>query len=317
MFSIKSARLIVVMGGAAFLLCCSKTADPISTHVVTNKVPPGAVQSDSRRSRMLLDIDIVQGEPVPAGRLMSVVGLTYGSESAPRCTGTLIAPDLVLTAAHCVCLPERDVRRVFVGTNWRASSGPEAGRYYPVSKTRSAIVRQPGQSCDDGLREGLDLALVKLSASVPGVSTLAPAHDSAITSARSFRIAGFGTTDVHATVQTQRKLHASVQAVSNNCQGSAVASRFGCQSGQEIVAVGQTAGGGPGPDTCVGDSGGPLLVDPAGTSGKVDGPFRIAGVTSRGVPSAATECGHGGVYERLTPAARGWINRTAVALRAR
>ena len=48
---------------------------------------------------------IVGGDPAPAGRYPYIVGMLFSVESTPFCGGTLIAPTVVLTAAHCGFAP--------------------------------------------------------------------------------------------------------------------------------------------------------------------------------------------------------------------
>src|SRR5690606_11097043 len=56
-------------------------------------------------------LPIVGGEPVEPGRWPAVVGVNTGQ----TCSGTLVAPDLVLTAAHCFDPEPSQAVRVFIG----------------------------------------------------------------------------------------------------------------------------------------------------------------------------------------------------------
>src|SRR5689334_21924659 len=78
---------------------------------------------------------IFLGSLVPEGMYLQTVGLTYGGQRQPLCTGALIGARLVLTAAHCLC--RGAPTHVFVGNDPRVGS---AGRseFYPVERTKSA-----------------------------------------------------------------------------------------------------------------------------------------------------------------------------------
>jgi secreted trypsin-like serine protease len=257
---------------------------------------------------MAMTIVIVGGKPVPSGLMLSTVGVLYGASRVPECTGTLIQRDIVLTAGHCVCGEGPNVSKVFVGTTWTQAT---ASDYYNVTGYRSALL--PGQ-CTTGLREGRDLALLKLQRPVTGVQPMAFASDRQVSGATSYRVAGFGAIDRNATEYPDQKQEAKVTALSNDCRGGSGnpdARRYGCKPTEEIVAGRRFS-----PDTCEGDSGGPLLVTASGTGG--NGPadlFWLAGATSRGVVGSPDTCGHGGIYERLTPGARQWINEKVRELR--
>jgi hypothetical protein len=267
-------------------------------------------------------LKVVGGHPVPAGAMLAVVGVTYGADRQPGCTGNLIESDIVLTAAHCLCgdmqNPNTRVSNVFVGNNWATRTGPKAGLYYQVTAFRSAIP-WPKNMTDAqcrGLKVGRDLALLKLKAPVKNVAPIKLAPDAVTAGALSYRVAGFGAIDEQAEVYPNEKYHARVAGVSNACRGNVGApsdeAYYGCLPGEEIVAGNRRA-----PDSCNGDSGGPLLVT-ANKDGGVSAQdaFYLAGVTSRPVNDAPEYCGYGGIYERLTPSARRWISDTIKAMRA-
>jgi secreted trypsin-like serine protease len=209
--------------------------------------------------------------------------VAVGDDARWGCTGTLIAPNVVLTAGHCQQLHTR----IFVGNDVS-----KAGRTFRVRRH----VRH--SDWDNDLRN--DLMLVILDRPVTGVTPRVLAPASRIDAATDARVVGFGTTDLGGTVGFGRKLQTDVPIVSRACNGKVKAKKdsvvYGCHLGKEIVA------GKPllNHDTCRGDSGGPLYI----AQGKR---WLLAGVTSRGTDLATTMCGDGGIYTRVDKYAA-WID---------
>ncbi|MGO4552081.1 trypsin-like serine protease [Lysobacter sp. 2RAF19] len=245
---------------------------------------------------------VYKGRPVAPGDFRAVVGITRGTERFPVCTGTLIEPDVVLTAGHCACSGARG--NIFVGHNPRKIDPKAREGYYLVTRWVAAL------GCGDGLRTGRDIALLKLKENVNNVLPAKLATDAQVDEAAFYRVVGFGAIDAEGKVFTYEKREADVPAVTNDCLGDA-ATELGCLPGSEIVAGRRLS-----PDSCSGDSGGPLYSATGGSTVRVpsDSLF-LAGVTSRAAGDAQMACGDGGVYERLTPAARAWIRRQITALR--
>jgi hypothetical protein len=163
---------------------------------------------------------------------------------ATTCTGTLLAPRVVLTAAHCV-----DRR----GTGLEVLFGAEIGT--PVESRRVAEVSVHPDFADATNANDVALLLLDRDTTITPVVTAAQAIDGAAVGA-SVRIVGFGTTgEVPASLGVKR-------------EGMAIVS--------EVDATSFRTAAGPSM-TCQGDSGGPVFL----LIGTVE---VLAGVTSSGDP---------------------------------
>lgn len=183
------------------------------------------------------------------------------------CSGTLIAPNVVVTADHC-----HNVTRIFLEGN--DVSRPEEGEII-------RIVRQFSHP-------EVDLRVLLLEKN----SQVAPRHVAQAREKASIKtgtLVGFGTIDLHGTVGYGRKRKVQVPITSLGCSEPDAAKKYGCLPNREIVAGHR----GLLLDSCKGDSGGPLYIQNA------EGNYYLLGATSRGARDGFTTCGDGGIYVRV------------------
>lgn len=275
-----------------------------------------SIESDLRhraaRSELPVQRKIRDGQAVPKGGFADVVWLHDSSTPPPAsqvasggvCTGTLVAPDAVVTALHCVCF--NSLRAAMFGNSVEAPD-------------RQWIRLRPSEldwsSCDRLFPGADDIALVRLERPPAGIAPrlLAPAE--MIDAARAYTIVGFGSTGAGAGEQGVKR-GTMVGRASASCSGQITSflpprsdsSAYGCRPGREIVA-GAMPNSSLSPDTCPGDSGGPLYVSPSlpAIGDPPEAGMRLAGVTSRPTARQQRQCGDGGIYVRLAGEVRAWL----------
>lgn len=190
-----------------------------------------------------------------------------GNDEGYYCSGTLIAPNVVVTADHC-----RGVTRVFLRGN--DVDAPETGETLAVAQQYS--------------HPEVDLRVLVL-AQDSQVTPRAIAHGPVLDGATRATLVGFGTIDPQGTRDYGRKRRVEVPIMSLDCGGADDPKHYGCLPGREIVA----GHSGLMLDTCRGDSGGPLYLRGA------DGQYTLLGATSRGARGGFHTCGDGGIYVRV------------------
>jgi secreted trypsin-like serine protease len=228
---------------------------------------------------------VVGGTPVPDGRLRYVANISIAD--AGNCSGTLIAPDWVVTAGHC-------------GSLTGAALPTPIGMPSLAIDVKLASVRTDGTGAEDHKvtrvvvdsdylvtnGDGNDVTLLQLDRP----SAVAPAHIAAVGErhiwdpGKNATIAGFGLTSENAPQPPATMQRARVPIQSDADCASAVSS-FDAKT---MLCAGYPQGG---TDTCQGDSGGPLLAK------ALDGSLRVVGATSFG--EGCAQAGKPGVYARL------------------
>lgn len=231
-----------------------------------------AVAVDARASSTA-EHGVTDGTVGTSSDVGATVSLLMFGESG--CTGTLIAPRVVVTAAHCVADLSADELEIVFSSTEPASA--------PASLRRDvdAAVAHPefsffGMPTDDpeGLSDERDIGVIVLASDAP--ADVAPAQvlhlddvDATLSEGTPVVLAGYGLTSDGNDADYGRLYVAETPYIRRSLA--------------EFIA------GQPGsPDTCNGDSGGPAYV-------VLGGVRHLAGITSRGT-FTATQCGDGGIY---------------------
>jgi secreted trypsin-like serine protease len=223
-----------------------------------------------------LSTPVVGGKLAHRGDWPDVVAVFM--QDGSLCSGTLLGPDLVLTAAHCI---EGVPDEVIIGSIDLAA--PD-GQRRAVKWSKA----YPGwmQSYDVGIVMLENPVFAKPRAIAEGCTTHELGRGTRVD------LVGYGQTTEGATDDNTR-LHAAVlEVVDAGCTRDGA-----CEP--SIAPGGEFIAGGHGADACFGDSGGPVYVSTAA------GPALI-GVVSRGLVTSGTPCGDGGVFVRADKVVR-WI----------
>ena len=208
------------------------------------------------------------------------VGRRIGGRDFYCCTGTLIAPTVVVTAGHCF--------------GCSGGGGDNAVVYF------GGDIDEPGRTATGKIHQHPeyntaapnDLAVIVLDEAVTGIEPRRVATSADIKAMTFGRVVGFGNSDHASTGGYGVKRMIDVPLATAECSGS-IGTSLGCDD-KELVA----GFVGLGPDSCNGDSGGPIYLL-VGDDARNDDAWVVAGATSRATRSATRPCGDGGIYVRL------------------
>lgn len=207
---------------------------------------------------------VVGGEPASPSQFPWMVRLSMG------CGGSVIAPRVVLTAAHCVA--GTGATSGITATIGRTSLSMPGGE----DITSTYVLRSPRYA----QQQTVDWALVELAQPTTAPKLQLAAQGDTSVNAGPFTVIGWGATN-EGGPQSDTLQYASVPAIDDTACAQSYPKQF--KPATELCA-GQPQGG---VDTCQGDSGGPLVTMAAGHPVEV-------GIVSYGTGCARP--GYPGVY---------------------
>lgn len=263
--------------GAALVIC--------ATAVACSDTTASFDEPQSRRP-----MPVVGGEPAEADDYPSTVALVDPT-GEPFCTGTLVAPTVVLSAAHCLQswwgdpISTSEVRIVYGYTD--PSSAPSSDRLSVASVTPHPDYDPWASTDSDGMGHQNDIGVVVLDEPIAGgvVSPILPSGSipATLVQGADVHVVGYGVTSL--STYASGILYKAVTPFMRHIQW-------------EMLA------GSPGnPDSCNGDSGGPAYMVSGGN-------LYLVGVTSRAWAQSQQSCGDGGIYT-LAPSYVAWIESVA------
>lgn len=247
---------------------------------------------DRAGDEMSVGLPIVGGAPASSEQLFATVSLVPPiAPFEPFCTGTLVAPDVVVTAAHCVVVQDGGEVFELEPSDFLVSAGalvPEEAsgeQRHAVSLVTAHAFYDP-ISTPGGIGREDDIAVVVLAEPV-GSQDPAPIlpldeFDVLVQTGTPIVITGYGHRDAAATdLEQTGELYIAETP-------------FQVRSTHEYIA-----GNPDSPDSCLGDSGGPGYV-------AIGEQLALVGASSRAAEPSVNPCGKGGL-NTLVSAYEAWL----------
>lgn len=256
----------------------------------------------SKRDPELLAVaKIFSGRTVVPKRFECMVSLRKPLSNVHYCGGVLIAPDLILTAAHCMDSGFSESSKSSGGEERSGFSQPNpvayiGGSRVDISDPDAEVIPSCTTIVHDGwngkLLDGFDIALIKLQ--FPSQKSPCEIYDGQLSSGQVLTALGWGASETKSYLPSLQKVDTLEYETLDECNVD--------EKWLGHLKPGMICADGPnGEDTCGGDSGGPLLLE-----GSDNGEDQVVGITSFGHVEGCGRPGLPGVYTNVSHFL-GWI----------
>ncbi|CAK4651545.1 hypothetical protein LEN26_009909 [Aphanomyces euteiches] len=220
------------------------------------------------------NIEIVGGTEAAVGKHLYVTSLRLTASGETECGGSLIAPNVVLTAAHCNVEINGAIKYAVIGSHYNGGT-----QYGETIAVKQQIVH-PKYNKDTNTNDFAIFILASNSKQTP-----VPVSFDTVGANVPIVVRGWG-----ATQENGDEPNALLELTINTLDNAKCANLL---SGYNVDNTMVCAGGQSGKDSCQGDSGGPLTIESNGQE-------TLVGVVSWGIGCA--EANKPGVYGRLSAA---------------
>ena len=253
-----------------------KQSKVILTAIALASLTAGCTDAEPSESVSRAQLPIIDGRPATDNELFATVGLFTVADGEPFCTGTLVAPNVVVTAAHCLFndtgpIAPEEIDIVTSALDAYDGSAPTYEVATAVGHGGYDNAGEPGAlGRDDDIAVLTLLNDVQDQEPVPVLSM--DAFDNHLMMGTMVTLTGYGQRDE--------------AAMDPNLFGLLYIAETPYQRRTDHEML---AGGTGVPDTCTGDSGGPVYLD-------IDSTKYLIAAVSRASEPGDPPCGRGGVY---------------------